>query len=308
MAVPAIDPAALVLVAAIADAGSLSAAARAAGVSQPWLTKQLARIERQLGASLFNRSIRGVAPTIYGQALLARARVVRAQLALAAQDVAQLRGSGEGQVSVALSHLAIVALLPAVLPQFRRRWPQVALRFVAPAFPHRLAGLREGLPDLAIAQFPGDSLGAEFTLRPLLETSLVAVVRPGHALARSRTLAQMADAEWVKPSADSATAGALAQAFGKARLAAPRCAVFCESRTGIEAIVHASDLVGAMPAEVFDARAASSGLQRVPLSSAPRGHTLALVRWTDAQPTPAANHLAELFVGHARSLARSRRR
>ena len=306
----AFDPSALALLATLSEAGSLSAAARAAGVTQPALTKQLARLERQLGVPLFVRSIRGVAPTEYGQALLPRARVVRAQLAQAAEALAQLRGQREGQVCVALSHLATVQLVPGVLPQFRARWPAVRLRLVAPTFALLMTGLREGRPDMAIVQLPGEDPGPEFVVRPLLETTLAAVVRPGHPLARATALSALAEAkvDWVLPSEDSATGGALSEAFRRARLPLPRCTVTCETLTGVEAIVRATDLVAAMPVEVHDARGAASGLLRLPLAQAPRARNLSLVRWADNLLTPAAAHLAELFVAQAHALARQRRR
>jgi LysR family transcriptional regulator, regulator of abg operon len=306
----AFDPSALALLATLSDAGSLSAAARAAGVTQPALTKQLARLERQLGVPLFVRSIRGVAPTEYGQALLPRARIVRAQLAQAAETLQQLRGLREGQVCVAMSHLATVRLVPGVLPLFRARWPGVRLRLVAPTFAQLMTGLREGLPDMAVVQLPGEDPGPEFVVRPLLETTLAAVVRPGHPLARVTTLSALAEAkvEWVLPSEDSATGRSLREAFRRARLPAPRCTVTCETLTGVEAIVRATDLVAAMPAEVHDARCAASGLLRLPLAPAPRGRTLALVRWADNLLTPAAADLAELFVAQAHANARSQRR
>jgi LysR family transcriptional regulator of abg operon len=306
----AFDPSALALLATLSEAGSLSAAARAAGVTQPALTKQLARLERQLGVPLFVRSIRGVAPTEYGQALLPRARIVRAQLLQAAEALAQLRGRREGQVCVAMSHLATVRLVPGVLPLFRARWPGVRVRLMAPTFAQLMTGLREGLPDLAVVQLPGEDPGPEFVVRPLLETTLAAVVRPGHPLARVTALSALAEAkiEWVLPSEDSATGRALREAFRRARLPAPRCTVTCETLTGVEAIVRATDLVAAMPAEVHDARCATSGLLRLPLAPAPRGRTLALVRWADNLLTPAAGDLAELFVAQAHANARSQRR
>lgn len=305
---PTVDAAALTLLARIADAGSLSAAARALGLTQPALTKQLSRIERQLGVTLFARSIRGVRPTDYGCALLPRGRIVQAQLAQAAEDIAQLRGRREGQVSVALSHLATVSLLPSVLPPFRAGWPGVTLRILPPAFPQRFAGLREGSPDFAVEQLPGQPLGAEFQVRVLAAASIVGVVRAGHPLARATTLAQLAGAEWVMPSADSATASAVAAAFERARLAPPVSRVHCETLTGVEAIVGSTDLIAAMPDEVYESRARASGLVRLPLVVAPRANSLAIIRWADAKPTPAAQELAELFVAQAQIQARSRRR
>jgi LysR family transcriptional regulator of abg operon len=303
------DATALALLASLNEAGSLSAAARAAGVTQPALTKQLARLERQLGVPLFERSIRGIAATEYGQALLPRARIVRAQLLQAAEALAQLRGQREGQVCVALSHLATVLLVPGVLPLFRARWPKVRLRLVPPTFSQLMTGLREGLPDMAVAQLPGEDLGPEFVVRPLLETTLAAMVRPGHALAGVKTLAALAEAkaEWVLPSENSATGNALREAFRRARLPPPRCTVTCETLTGVEAIVRATDLVAAMPAEVHEERSAASGLLRLPLTPPPRSRTLSLIRWAGSLPTPAAADLAELFVVQAHAQARRRR-
>jgi len=200
--------------------------------------------------------------------------------------------------------------VPGVPPLFRARWPGVRLRLMAPTFAQLMTGLREGLPDMAVAQLPGEDPGPEFVVRPLLETTLAAVVRPGHPLARVTTLSALAEAkiEWVLPSEDSATGRALREAFRRARLPVPRCTVTCETLTGVEAIVRATDLVAAMPAEVHDARCAASGLLRLPLAPAPRGRTLALVRWADNLLTPAAADLAELFVAQAHANVRRQRR
>ena len=50
--------------------GSLRAAAQDLGVTQPALTKAIRRLEDSLGVALFDRKARGVAPTVYGAALL----------------------------------------------------------------------------------------------------------------------------------------------------------------------------------------------------------------------------------------------
>jgi LysR family transcriptional regulator, regulator of abg operon len=303
---PMVDAEALNLIATIADAGSLSAAARRAGLTQPALTKQLARIERTLGVALFARSIRGVQPTEYGLALLPRARTVRAQLRQAAEELAQLRGQREGRVCIAISHLATIALLPQVISGFRAQWPEVALRVVSPAFPYRLGGLREGAPDFAISQLPTQPLGPEFVARPLLPTSIAVVVRGGHPLARVTDLASLAGAAWVVPSIDSATASAVFAAFDLAGLPAPSCPVTCETLTGMEALVGATDLLGAIPLEVYRARAVTSGLAQIPLADPIPGRGLALIHWADAKPTPAADDLAQRFIAAARDKARAR--
>lgn len=305
---PGIAADALVLIATIAEAGSLSAAARQAGLTQPALTKQLARIEHSLGVSLFDRSIRGVQATEYGLALMSRARTVRAQLRQAAEDLAQLRGQREGRVSIAISHLATLVLLPRVISGFRSRWPQIALRVVSPTFPYRFNGLREGAPDFAISQLPAEPLGPEFVARPLLPTTIDAIVRRGHPLEAASDLAALADSAWVFPSIDSATASAVGLAFTRAGLGAPNCPVTCETLTGLETLLAATELVGAIPREVYAARAQTHKLVRVPLAEPIPGRGLALIRWADAKPTPAAQDLAERFVAAARQVSREQNR
>lgn len=294
------DPAALVVLAEIAEAGSLTAAARRLGLTQPALSKQLKRLEQQLGVPVFKRSLRGVQPTEYGDALLPRARAIRAQARQAAEDVAQRRGSREGRLTVALSHFATIALLPAVVRPFRARWPDVRLGFIPPSFD--LTGLREGTPDFAVVSLPTERMGAEFSTRALYTTTVALVVRPGHPLAHARRLAEFAHAEWVLPSQMSSTARGLERALRRARLPALRCAVTCETLTGLETLVAHSDLVGAIPLEVHQARAAASGLRRVGLHEEIEGPRVALVRWADTHPTPAAADLQEAFVTAARRL------
>ena len=302
----AIDANGLALVAAIGRAGSLTAAARELGVTQSALTKQLQRIERRLGVTLFVRDLRGVRPTDYGESLLPRARTVQAQLRQAIEALDQMRGRREGHITVALTHLATLTLLPEVMRRFRAEWPQVQVRIAPPPFVDQFAGLREGAPDFAVAPRPAQPLGREFETVPLFTSTVVAVVRAGHRLARARTLRELVDADWVLPSLQSTSAHALARAFARARLPAPRVAVACETLTGLETLVGASELLGLVPLEVFRLRASANGLREVPLEIRIEGPSLALIRWKDAQPTPAAMALAELFVTVARSLRTAR--
>lgn len=85
------------VVCTVVDAGSLSRAAAQLGVSQPALTAQLQRIERQLGGRLFERTREGMTPTELGDFLVSGARVVLADMAHLVSGVAervQPRGSG----------------------------------------------------------------------------------------------------------------------------------------------------------------------------------------------------------------------
>lgn len=297
----------LCLVAEIAAAGSLTQAARNANLTQPALTRRLQRLEQALGVSLFERGMRGVKPTAYGAALLPRARTIQTQLEQAAQELGQLRGLREGHVSIAISHLATIALLPTVINRFRVEWPQVQVRIESPAFPDRFAGLRESRPDFAVVPRPAEPMAADLVATPLHSTVMVAIANRRHRLARARNLSELVDAEWILPSLSSTSAHALQLAFKRARLPAPRVAMSCETLTGIETLVAESGLLGIVPLEVQRRRAPASGLLELPLETRIEGPSLALIRWRDARPTPATARLAELFIQTARERLKGRR-
>ncbi|WP_254514942.1 LysR family transcriptional regulator [Novosphingobium sp. G106] len=72
---------------AVAETGNFSRAAKAVSVTQPTLSAGIAKLERQLGARLFDRDRQGVALTPAGSRFLARARRIAAEYELALQDL-----------------------------------------------------------------------------------------------------------------------------------------------------------------------------------------------------------------------------
>ena len=94
------------LIAAVED-GSLRAAARRVGVSQPALTKMLRELERELSTTLLVRSTTGVVPTAQGRALYERACTVTRELGQAVEEIEQLSGRMVGELSIGAVPLEI---------------------------------------------------------------------------------------------------------------------------------------------------------------------------------------------------------
>ncbi|MCA9541312.1 MAG: LysR family transcriptional regulator [Myxococcales bacterium] len=117
------------------DAGTVTAAARAAGLSQPALTASLQRLEAAMGARLLHRGRRGTELTAEGEALLPHARAALAAVEDGRRAVAEITDLARGEVRVGGGATACTYLLPAALARFRQRFPHVRL------------SLREGLPD-----------------------------------------------------------------------------------------------------------------------------------------------------------------
>ena len=116
---------------AVAETGSLSAAARELGRSQPTLGRQVQALETDLGVSLFDRHARGLKLSAAGQQLLPMAQQMHAamrQLSLAAAGQSQQLG---GTVRITASVFASHHILPPILADIRRQEPSIQLELVA---------------------------------------------------------------------------------------------------------------------------------------------------------------------------------
>ncbi len=114
-----------------AETGSLSAAARKLGLTQPTLSRQVAAIERRMGVTLFERVGKAMALTPTGLDLLEHARAMGAAaqaLGVAASGRSQAVG---GVVSVSATDAVAAYLLPPLVRQLREREPGIVIEVIS---------------------------------------------------------------------------------------------------------------------------------------------------------------------------------
>jgi DNA-binding transcriptional LysR family regulator len=116
---------------AVLDAGSLLGAARKLGAQQPTLSRQVAQLEAQLGAPLFERTGRGVVPTALALAIADAARQMESGADALAQALAGRRAAATGVVRITTSEVAAVWLMPPVLAQLQAAEPGIQVELVA---------------------------------------------------------------------------------------------------------------------------------------------------------------------------------
>lgn len=130
-----------------AETGSLSAAARKLGLTQPTLSRQVAAIEKQLGVTLFERVGKAMVLTSTGLALLEHARVMGSaaeELRMVATGQSQ---AVDGIVCISASEAVAAHLLPPVMRQLRQRAPGIVIDVVTS---DALSDLRRREADIAI--------------------------------------------------------------------------------------------------------------------------------------------------------------
>ncbi|HPG75283.1 MAG TPA: LysR family transcriptional regulator [Rhodoglobus sp.] len=194
------------IVRAIAEHGTISAAARALGYSQPAISQHLRRSEARLGTPLVIRSGRGVRLSEAGQVVARHAVAITSALDAASGDLAELVGLAAGTVRVAAFPTASSTLVPRLLASMRQRHPGITVGYVEAEPPEAIAMLRDGAVDLAITfAYPGDRSDphrpADVSLEsvPLFTEPVVLALPDRHALADRQqvALADLADERWI---------------------------------------------------------------------------------------------------------------
>ncbi|MEM7157904.1 MAG: LysR family transcriptional regulator [Myxococcota bacterium] len=133
-----------------AEEGSLSAAARALGMTQPTLGRQVEALQQELGVVLFERSGRGLTLTPSGLELVEHVRAMgeaASRVSLAASGQSQ---SVEGTVCITSSEAIAAYLLPPIIAELRRTHPGIELEISAS---NSALDLRKREADIAIRNF-----------------------------------------------------------------------------------------------------------------------------------------------------------
>jgi len=171
---------------AVAEHGGMRAAARACGVTQPSLSKQIQKLEEELGRRLFDRLPRGAALTAAGQSLRPRAEQILGGITRALDAVRADLDIGRGRLRVgAIPTLAPFAL-PGAVTRFRRRFPDAELSITEDVTANLVEALAADRLDVAYLSLPLDD--PRLTHELLFEEPLLAVVAADDPLAERRTV------------------------------------------------------------------------------------------------------------------------
>lgn len=135
----------------VMEHGSLSAAARALGLTQPTIGRHIDGLEAALGLKLFTRSFDGFAPTDAGLELKPYARGLSATAA-ALRRAADSQGEGvRGTVRLTASEIVGVEVLPSILAKLRRNHPNLSIELM---LSNRVDDLLHREADIAVRMLP----------------------------------------------------------------------------------------------------------------------------------------------------------
>jgi DNA-binding transcriptional LysR family regulator len=286
---------------AIAEHGSLRAAARHLGTAQPTLTRSLSELERELGAPLFERRSRGMVATPLGQAFVRRASAILNDVRRAHDEFEQLRGNAVGLVAIGLSIAAHLWLLPKALKPFRRRYPKVRLRIVEGFYPTLELGLQDGSMDFYIGPDPGLTLSPDLHKEVLLAGRRAVLCRANHPLAKATSLKALVNAEWITTSITPKAENEIGDLFRRHRLPEPTLALQSQSALTLLTCLASSDLLAMAPSQWIDSPFANRILTTIQVKEELSAPPIIIVTRSAVPLAPAAGFLLDLMkraAGH----------
>lgn len=205
---------------AVAETNSFTRAADRCLVVQSALSHQIARLERELGARLFERSSRRVRLTAAGAAFLPAARQCLDAAERAAAEVAAAVGEVRGRLAVGLIPTVAAVDIPDALREFRTRYPHVRISLRVGASEELVERVVQGAIDVAFLGLPVTARPRGVAAHELARDRLVAVVARDHPLAGAPTvdLRRLSDEAFVDLPAGTAGRLQSDQAFAAAGL------------------------------------------------------------------------------------------
>ena len=168
----------------VARLSHFTRAAERLRVAQPSLSQQVRSLEAELGERLFERTSRRVRLTAAGEAFLARAERILAEVEGAKEELEQFSGpSLRGRVRVGALPSVVGTRLPALLASFGALHPGVAVSSREGSTKEMLGLLRTRDVDLALAHSAGRGAPPGMIVEELFSEDLVLMLSPDHALA-----------------------------------------------------------------------------------------------------------------------------
>lgn len=171
----------------VAEEQNITHAARKLNISQPPLSRQLSQLEEELGVALFIRGKRHIQLTEEGKYLAQQARHILNMTEQTCQQLIQMKDETiKGMLLLGVTETCSASILPVILPEFRRLYPQVSYNIWCGSSNDIGEGIHQGILDIGIIREP---LSMEnFETGYLCNEAWIAITGKSHPLSRASSV------------------------------------------------------------------------------------------------------------------------
>ena len=285
----------LQLLVTVGEQRNIFKAAQIHNMAQPAATKIIRDIESALNIDLFERSSRGVTPTLYGEVLIKHAKLILSQVKHASEELSSLQGGLSGRVTVGSLLAASAQLLPNAIARLKKNRPNVSVSIMEGTGDKLLNALKIDDLDIMVGRIPEVPNEDGLSNETLYHEPVVVVARAGHPLQEKKnlTLHDLVNEEWILPPRETLLRTEIDASFHREGLDVPTNPIESVSILTNRTLLKNSDMITALPLQVVLTYEEIGLLKRldVPLiiKPGPIGFTLRAKR----ELPPAAHYLME---------------
>ncbi|MCK6553783.1 LysR family transcriptional regulator [Candidatus Binatia bacterium] len=251
---------------AVIEHGNVLRAANAIHLSQPALSKSIQNLEAELGVPLLERGPRGVAPTVYGLALLRHARLLLNQ---GDQAIAEIRAIREGQLGhlrLGVANFAIPSL-PAVVAKLLASKPGLSIDVVDGTYEGLTELVREGALDAVVSGLPPVHRAEDLVHEELISTNFVLACRPDCMPFQPApvAIASLDGVQWILPNRPQAIVDLWELGFRTMGVIPPRLVLQSASMMFIKALLMEGPFVTLLPRGIVQPEVGNGRLTAIEL-------------------------------------------
>jgi DNA-binding transcriptional LysR family regulator len=284
--------------------GSMAKAASNLAMSQSTVSEAVASLEDALQVRLLDRTPRGIAPTIFADALLKRGSVVFDELRQGIKDIEFLSDPTVGEVRVSSPEILSAWLVPAAIESLLRQHPRISVRvYQQDAKVLEFRELYDRNVDVVFNRLPGDFAHEDLHIEPLLDDPhfIVAGARSKWARRRNIALSELVDEPWIFPPSPVVRA-VVEAAFAAEGLACPPGRVAADSVLVRTHLLAGGDFISVLPASVLRSVTAQTWFKVLTVELRVQSPPIVMVTLNNRTLSPVVG----LFIEHLRAVARAK--
>jgi len=277
---------------AIARSGSINAASRMMGMTQPALSRSLKRLEDHLDASLFVRHASGMSLTPFGIALRRHAELIELESNRVIEELKGLAGAGTRSVRVGLVPSVVGGIFQAALPHVYKASPGIQIRLLEGSGDRMTEAVARGEVDFAVVgRLTTLDSDAEVLATPIAREEVCVAAGARHPVFRKAkiTLRQLRAHPWALPETGNAIWYGFLELFRSAGLEPPAPSILSNSVHALKSIAAQHQHLTMMTRLVFAFEEQHGLILPVPGTSWLR--ELAVIRRARGHLNPAARLL-----------------
>lgn len=228
--------------------GSMLAAGRSLGLTQPAVSKLIAELEANYGAPLLERSKRGVVVTECGAAFLRRADLILNELALGREESDAISTGVIGNVRIGVLPVVAARIIPATLLRLLREAPGMTIQIEEGTTTALLDALKRGEVDCVAGRLDPSAVPGGLQEERIVKMPIRIVVRPGHPVAKLKKpqWQHLSRYSWIAPRVGSPVRSVIDAEFASMDLPAPKVVFGSISAPLNSELLRHSDLIGVL--------------------------------------------------------------